>query len=730
MQSHAPEEAEHTAGLCTHRVCMKRNGTNFHAPVRIMQETERTLRFDYEFRPKNQAWIELLDSLKIDPWGRPFKIVLNKIKGLKAPLTQTLDKKILKVIITYLFPNGNTITDEELINVAKHTSNKKAPGPDGIHGSIIKKTLIPLSGHWKICINAYLRDGIFPNYWKSAMLTLIKKPGKPDGTPSSYRPICLISEAGKYLERIISNRIITYLEKAGELSDFQYGFPKRRSTIDAIGRVKSIIDEYTSEDKIVFMRIHEAAKNKNLPTYLRKMLFAYLSNRVLTYYNSDGKKMEKNLTCGVPQRSALGPVLWIMAFDRVLNFTGGDTDTNTAKRKAELALDMVYLEITRLRLKIATNKTDVVVFAKKQPQEYVGIKVRIEIAHSVLMYSAPIWGSKIYKDKKIKQEFRRLQRLLAVKVVAGYHTIAYDAAITLARLLPADILAKKLCSIYNRIQANRNIDIEITILGKKMIREEENKTIADWKSRLEKLGPNAPGRRIREAILPNIELWYNRGGGDQLTFRLTQVLTGHGSFSHFLFRINRNVSPHCRHCGADIDDAHTLTSCNEWDEHCSELKRVIGEDLTLQTVITAMLTIEDGWSAMIRFSEAVMSSKEEEKRGSMDRSYLGLSALPLPSYLKDWLVSVTNTHKYNKILRLKSRCGQLRGEFVLQGSFLGGFLLMKWPKPMPEKPLKQIRGRVDDWVRVLVGRLHRHWLRLGTGVEYHTTWEYGLPGVF
>ena len=43
MQSHAPEEAEHTAGLCTHRVCMKRNGTNFHAPVRIMQETERTL---------------------------------------------------------------------------------------------------------------------------------------------------------------------------------------------------------------------------------------------------------------------------------------------------------------------------------------------------------------------------------------------------------------------------------------------------------------------------------------------------------------------------------------------------------------------------------------------------------------------------------------------------------------------------------------------------------------
>lgn len=77
--------------------------------------------------------------------------------------------------------------------------------------------------------------------WRRAKLVLLRKEGKPAESPSAYRPICLLDEAGKLFERVIAGRFDRHLSRNGpDLQEKQYGFRGGRSTMDVILRVKSL----------------------------------------------------------------------------------------------------------------------------------------------------------------------------------------------------------------------------------------------------------------------------------------------------------------------------------------------------------------------------------------------------------------------------------------------------------------------------------------------------------
>ena len=95
----------------------------------------------------------------------------------------------------------------------------KAPGPDGVAGIIVRDTMRYLAPLWASCFTSCLRGGHFPRDWKEARLVLIKKPGKPDHSPSSYRPICLLNEAGKLFERVLVHRLHGFLDASKGIAD-------------------------------------------------------------------------------------------------------------------------------------------------------------------------------------------------------------------------------------------------------------------------------------------------------------------------------------------------------------------------------------------------------------------------------------------------------------------------------------------------------------------------------
>lgn len=71
----------------------------------------------------------------------------------------------------------------------------------------------------------------------------------------------------------------------------------------------------------------------------------------------------------------------------------------------------------------------------------------------------------------------------------------------------------------------------------------------------------------------------------------------------------------CQHCGALEDTAqHTLQECSAWAPQRQSLKAEIGQDLSLASVVAAMLNSERAWKAMVSFCEDVILLKETAER--------------------------------------------------------------------------------------------------------------------
>ena len=95
------------------------------------------------------------------------------------------------------------------------------------------------------------------------------------------------------------------------------------------------------------------------------------------------------------------------------------------------------------------------------------------------------------------------------------------------------------------------------------------------------------------AILPNWEQWA-KSGPALLTYRITQVLTGHGCFGEYLKRIKAEETVACHHCSAGLDSAqHTLEGCEAFKEQRRALTAAIGPDLSPPAIISALLASDD-----------------------------------------------------------------------------------------------------------------------------------------
>lgn len=84
---------------------------------------------------------------------------------------------------------------------------------------------------------------IFPDKWKEQMLVLQPKSNKSSHEPTVYRPIALLDIIDKVYEKLIRNRIEKSLERCNGQSNFQLGFRKMRSSVDAIKMVINITPE-------------------------------------------------------------------------------------------------------------------------------------------------------------------------------------------------------------------------------------------------------------------------------------------------------------------------------------------------------------------------------------------------------------------------------------------------------------------------------------------------------
>ncbi|XP_011332975.3 uncharacterized protein LOC105276783 [Ooceraea biroi] len=255
------------------RARRRRNGDAARTaePYRAYSEAHRTLQLAIR-RAKAQSWQELLGTLERDPWGRPYRMVLNQLRPWVLPVTSTLEPQVREGVMDALFPRRREgvvppqppaepiewsaemgVSAEEMAAAVKRLRAKnKAPGPDGVPGRVLALALSVLGPRLGQLFDSCLRSGTFLPLWKEAKLVLLRTPGRPAESPSAYRPICLLDEAGKLLKRVIAARLSKHMSEVGpDLADSQLGFRGGRSTVDAIRRVRSLSEEVTSRGGVV-----------------------------------------------------------------------------------------------------------------------------------------------------------------------------------------------------------------------------------------------------------------------------------------------------------------------------------------------------------------------------------------------------------------------------------------------------------------------------------------------
>lgn len=241
-----------------------------------------------------------------------------------------------------------------------------------------------------------------------------------------------------------------------------------------------------------------------------------------------------------------------------------------------------------------------------------------KVLHSVMLYAAPVWYDKFTAYKSPQHPINRIQRLIALRVICGYKTVSYEAALLLARIPPFYLTAGRQKRLYIRVKDLRARG-EINNEGIMELRQMANTILIQWSLDISR--HNIPGQRVIKAIQPCLEVWVNRLRGS-MSFHLTQLFTGHGSFGSYLFKIRKVESERCPHCNEEYNDAdHTIRYCNAWTLEREEMMRIIGSNnnLELRILVLRMLRNDDCWKAVETFAKKVLTRKEAAERERDDR---------------------------------------------------------------------------------------------------------------
>src|SRR6185436_2253737 len=203
----------------------------------------------------------------------------------------------------------------------------KSTGPDNFSNLFLKNCAESSAYPLSIIFRKSIELGEVPTIWKRSNVTPIFKKRGEKNSPENYRPISILSNTSKILERLICNKFYSYLTANNLLKWNNAGFKRGFSAVNhlvyltnhihsgfdvGMNSMMVFLDIKNAFDRVWHKGLLSKLKGIGVSGVLYDWLASYLSDRQQRVTVNGSFSTYLNVLARVPQGSVLGPLLFLL----------------------------------------------------------------------------------------------------------------------------------------------------------------------------------------------------------------------------------------------------------------------------------------------------------------------------------------------------------------------------------------------------------------------------------